>query len=91
MPKTLKWVEEDGGLYFRGKDGIEFTIEGFDMKFQLCYYRRGIVIDSDFFDYIDDAKDAAQQMYNDMTKLKGYVVPKEEIEENRRKAYKYLF
>lgn len=23
--------------------------------------------------------------------IKGYVVPKEEIEENRRKAYKYLF
>jgi hypothetical protein len=88
----MKWTEEDEGICFRGKDGIEFTIECFDMKLQFCYYRRGIEQHAEFFDFMEDAKQYAEETYNDLlSKYKPHIATKEEIEENRRKAYKYLF
>ena len=64
----MKWIEEEDGLRFRGKDNIEFTIECFDMQLQLIYYRRDIEHHAEFFDFVEDAQQYAEEMYNDLLK-----------------------
>ena len=65
----LKWTEEDGASHFRGKAGIMFKIDVFHLGLSLEYYDYGVVTDWSQFDYIDDAKDAAQQMYDELTRV----------------------